>query len=157
MSKVRVVSFHYTLKNKNGETLDSSAGEEPLSYLENSGHIIPGLESELKKMQAGDKKLIQIAAKDAYGERRDDLIVDAQKTQFPPEATPKKGDQFRAGPNSPVFTVLDVTDTIVKLDGNHPLAGEDLSFDVEIVEIRDATDEEVAHGHVHGAHGHHHH
>jgi FKBP-type peptidyl-prolyl cis-trans isomerase SlyD len=156
MSKARVVSFHYTLKNSAGEVLDSSEGDAPLSYLENSGHIIPGLEAALKDMKVGDKKNVSVPAKDAYGEHRDDLIVTANKNQFPSDAKLKKGDQFRTGAHSPVFTVVDVTDTQVKLDGNHPLAGQDLSFDVEITEMRDATEEEIAHGHAHGPNGHHH-
>ena len=156
MTKSRVVSFHYTLKNKSGETLDSSAGAEPLSFLENTSSIIPGLEAELKKMNAGDKKVIEILAIEAYGPLRDELIVDAPKTQFPSDYNPKVGDKFRTGSHSPVFTVVSLSDTHIKLDGNHPLAGVDLSFDVEIVETRDATEEEMEHGHAHGAHGHHH-
>lgn len=157
MSKSRVVTFHYTLTDSKGQTLDSSAGQDPLAYLEDAGQIIPGLENELKSMKAGDKKKIDIAAKDGYGEMNSELVLKVPRKQFPSGQAIKVGDHFRTGSNSPVFRVLEVTDEHVSLDGNHPLAGQDLSFDVEIVEIRDATEEEIAHGHAHGPDGHHHH
>jgi FKBP-type peptidyl-prolyl cis-trans isomerase SlyD len=153
----RVVSFHYTLKNKDGQTLDSSQGGKPMTYLEGSGGIIPGLESELEKMKSGDKKKVEVKAAEAYGEYDKRLLMDVPRTNFPEDAKISVGDQFRAdmpGGPSPVFTVKKISDQSVSLDGNHPLAGQDLFFDVEITQIRDATAEEVAHGHAHGEHGH---
>ncbi len=154
----KVVSFHYTLKDAKGQTLESSIGEEPLSYLEGVGQIIPGLEDALKGLKAGDKKSVHVPAAQAYGEFSKDLIV-----EVPRENIPKKdvevGDRFHAdngGGPSQVVVVTKVTDSTITVDGNHPLAGQDLNFDVEISEVRDATKDEVQHGHAHGPGGHHH-
>ncbi len=159
MSNARVVTMHYTLTDESGEVLDSSAGGEPLQYLEGAGNIIPGLEREVQKMQIGEKKKVKIQAAEAYGEKREDLVVTVQRTQFPADAKLKVGDRFRGGSDdhSPVFTVLSIEGEEITLDGNHPLAGKDLNFDVEVKEVRPATEEEVSHGHAHGPHGHHHH
>jgi FKBP-type peptidyl-prolyl cis-trans isomerase SlyD len=160
MSKARVVSMHYTLTDETGAVLDSSReGGEPLSYLEGAGNIIPGLEKELLSMKAGDKKVVNVAAKEAYGEKRDDMIAKVPMTQFGPDAGKLKvGDRFQSGPghHSPIFTVVSIEGDQVTLDGNHPLAGKDLKFDVEVTHVRDATTEEVSHGHAHGEGGHHH-
>ncbi|HUK81692.1 MAG TPA: FKBP-type peptidyl-prolyl cis-trans isomerase [Verrucomicrobiae bacterium] len=153
----KVISFHYILTDSAGKTLDSSAGTEPLTFLEGVGQIIPGLESHLCTMKVGEKKNVTVKAKDAYGEKDAANIAEVPLDQMPTREI-KVGDQFRAGRDShaPVVTVTKVTETHVTLDGNHPLAGKDLTFDVEISEIRDATQEELAHGHAHGAGGHHH-
>lgn len=158
MANNRVVTIHYTLTDDAGTVLDSSRGAEPLSYLEGAGNIIPGLENELKSLETGAKKNVKVPAKDAYGEKRDDLMVTVARTQFPADIDLKIGDRFRggAGDHSPIFQVVDVKDGQVTLDGNHPLAGKDLNFDVEVTETRAATEEELSHGHVHGPHGHHH-
>lgn len=157
---MRVITFHYTLRNSKGELLDSSSGGEPMTYLEGSGQIIPGLENELKTTKSGDKKKVDVKAKDAYGEVDKELKFDVPRTQFPPGEDIQVGMQFRVGGHgdepSPVFTVIKTTDTHVSVDGNHPLAGQDLSFDVEVVEVRNATEEEKAHGHAHGRGGHSH-
>ncbi|MEW6055547.1 MAG: peptidylprolyl isomerase [Bdellovibrionota bacterium] len=159
--KPRVVSFHYTLRNKSGTTLDSSTGSDPMTYLEGSGQIIPGLESAIKLLSAGDKRQgIEVRAEDAYGEHDKNLVFDVPRTQFPAGENIEVGMKFRAGAAdepSPVFTVTKVSDAAVSVDGNHPLAGQDLYFDVEITEIRSATQEEIEHGHAHGAGGRHHH
>lgn len=156
MSK-KVISFHYLLTDASGKTLDSSAGGEPLTFLEGVGQIIPGLEAELHKMKAGDKKHAVVKAKDGYGEKDPGNVVEVPLEKMP---TPniKAGDRFRAGQDShsPVVTVVKVTKTHVTLDGNHPLAGMDLTFEVEITEVRDATADELTHGHAHGPGGHHH-
>jgi FKBP-type peptidyl-prolyl cis-trans isomerase SlyD len=159
MKKTRVVVFHYTLTDSEGTEIDSSRGGDPLAILEGAGNIIPGLEVELKKLASGDKKKINVAAKDAYGEKNSDMVMEVPLTQFPSDVKIKVGDRFRTSDDhySPVFCVMKVTDSHVTIDGNHPLAGKDLTFDVEITEIRDASDEELAHGHVHGPGGHHHH
>lgn len=161
--QARVISFHYTLKDGSGTVLDSSAGSDPLSFLEHQGNIIPGLEKEIAKLAKGDKKTIKVAASEAYGEVNPEMVIDVPHSQFPDAKNIKKGDQFRGqshdgnDDHAPVFMVVDVTAENVKLDGNHPLAGKDLFFDVEIMAMREATKDEVAHGHAHGEGGHHHH
>ena len=152
-----VVSFHYTLKDAKGQTLESSFGEEPLSYLEGVGQIIQGLEDALKGLKAGDKKSVHVPAAQAYGEFSQDLIVEVPKENIPKKDV-EVGDRFHAdsGGGSQVVTVTKVTDSHVTVDGNHPLAGQDLNFDVEINEVREATADEVQHGHAHGPGGHHH-
>jgi FKBP-type peptidyl-prolyl cis-trans isomerase SlyD len=153
----RVISFHYTLTDSTGKTLDSSDGSEPLTFLEGVQQIIPGLERELTGLKPGDKKLVTVRAADAYGDKDDKKIVDVPLTQMPTK-TIKVGDQFRAGEGhqAPVVTATKVTATHVTLDANHPLAGIDLTFAIEITAVRDATAEELAHGHAHGPGGHHH-
>jgi FKBP-type peptidyl-prolyl cis-trans isomerase SlyD len=158
MQNPRVVSIHYTLTDDTGAEIDSSRGGEPLTYLEGAGNIIPGLEKELLQASPGDRKNVKVAAKDAYGEKQEDRIVKVPRSQFPAGVEPKVGDRFRSGAehHSPVFTVMELSADQITLDGNHPLAGKALSFDVEITNVRDATEEEVSHGHVHGEGGHHH-
>ena len=158
MTTKRVVTIHYTLKDKEGNTIDSSVGADPLVYLEGTDSIIPGLERQVSLLSVGNKKQITVLAKDGYGEKNQELVVKVPRTNFPEDIQIKIGDKFHAGSghNSQVFEVLHVENEEVTLDGNHPLAGQDLSFDVEVVSIRDATKEEVAHGHAHGAGGHHH-
>ena len=128
-----------------------------MTFLEGVGQIIPGLETHLRAMKVGDKKNVTVAARDAYGEKDPGNVVELPLNQMPTRSI-KIGDRFRAGdsPNAPVVTVTKVTATHVTLDGNHPLAGMDLRFDVEVTAIRDATKDELDHGHVHGAGGQHH-
>lgn len=154
----QVMGFHYTLKDKEGNIIDSSADSSPLLFMLGSGNIIPGLEKEVSTMNIGDKKNIEIKSADAYGEVVQDLKLTVQKSQFPEGSDIKVGDQFQVNeePNAPVFTVITIEGEDVNIDGNHPLAGHDLFFDVEITEKRDATSEEVDHGHAHGEGGHHH-
>jgi FKBP-type peptidyl-prolyl cis-trans isomerase SlyD len=153
----KVISFHYLLTDASGKTLDSSAGGEPLTFLEGVGQIIPGLETELRGMKVGEKKHVIVKAKDGYGEKDPGNVVEVPLEKMPTRGI-KAGDRFRAGQdsNSPVVTVANVTETYVTLDGNHPLAGMDLTFDVEIAEVRDATEDELTHGHAHGPGEHHH-
>ncbi|HUI07094.1 MAG TPA: peptidylprolyl isomerase [Verrucomicrobiae bacterium] len=151
----KVISFHYTLTDSTGKTLDSSADGEPLTFLEGVGQIIPGLETHLRAMKVGDKKNVTVPAKSAYGEKDPANVVEVGLDKMPTRGI-KVGDRFRAGdgPNAPIVTATKVTDTHVTLDGNHPLAGMDLTFAVEVTAIRDATEEELDHGHVHGPGGH---
>jgi FKBP-type peptidyl-prolyl cis-trans isomerase SlyD len=151
----RVIGFHYTLTDKAGTVLDSSAGDEPLYFLENSQQIIPGLEKVISLMNVGDKRKVEVKANDAYGDINPDLVVKVKKTQFPPDAELQVGDQFQVNNDaqSPVFTIMAVDTDEVTVDGNHPMAGKDLFFDVEIVGVRPATEEEMSHGHAHGASG----
>ncbi|MEX0799246.1 MAG: peptidylprolyl isomerase [Bacteriovoracaceae bacterium] len=153
-----VMGFNYTLKDKEGNVIDSSEGQTPLLFLVGSGQIIPGLEKEIVDLNIGDKKNIEVKAQDAYGEVIDDLKITVKKSQFPDGNEVKVGDQFQVNnePNAPVFTVMDIQDEDVKIDGNHPMAGKDLMFDIEVTEKRAATEEEKAHGHAHGEGGHQH-
>ncbi len=153
-----VISFHYTLKNDTGTVLESSHGDEPMSYLEGAGQIIQGLEAAIKGMKKGEKKSVFVASKDAYGEFDEELIVAVPRAQIPKKDV-KVGDQFHADSaegQSRTVVVTEVTDKEVIVDGNHPLSGQDLNFDVEILDVRPATKEEMSHGHAHGPGGHNH-
>lgn len=153
----RVLSFHYTLTNNAGQAIDSSRGQEPFAVMEGSRQIIPGLETELFQMKAGEKKTVHLKAAQAYGIVNEKLRVKVPRTKLP-EGDLKVGSQFHGGDktNHIVFTVIGIEGDDIMLDGNHPLAGQDLTFDVEVTGIREATPEELTHGHAHGAGGHHH-
>jgi FKBP-type peptidyl-prolyl cis-trans isomerase SlyD len=151
----KVIAFHYHLTDKKGATLDKSDEGEPLAFMTGVGQIIPGLESVLISMSTGDKRRVEVAAAQAYGEKDLGKIVSVKRNQLP-EGDIKAGDMFR-GHDGEVVTVTAVNGETVVLDANHPLAGQDLVFDVEIATVRDATKEELAHGHAHGADGHHQH
>lgn len=155
----KVVSIHYTLTNDEGDVLDSSKGQEPLAYLHGFGNIISGLENALDGRSLGDKFTVAIAPAEGYGERDNDMVQSVPKSSFQGVDEILPGMQFQA--QSPdgmqLVTVIDVDGDEVILDGNHPMAGMTLNFDVEVTEIRDATAEELEHGHVHGPGGHHHH
>lgn len=154
----RVVVMHYTLTNSQGEVLDSSQGNEPLTYLHGAGNIIPGLEKALVGKQAGDKLTVQVQPAEGYGERRAELVQQVPKRAFQGVNDIKPGMSFQAqGQHGPMrVMVTHVVGDMVTVDGNHPLAGEVLNFDVEVAEVRAATAEEMQHGHVHGPGGHHH-
>lgn len=153
-----VVSIHYTLTNDKGETLDSSAGGDPLTYLHGNGNLIPGLESQLEGKQTGDKLTVKVGAADAYGVYDKALIQKVPRRSFRGVADVQVGMQFQVQSNGGprMVTVTQIQGDMVTVDGNHALAGQDLTFDVEITDVREATEEEVAHGHVHGPGGHHH-
>ena len=155
----KVVSIHYKLTNDAGDILDSSEGQEPLAYLHGLGNIIPGLENALSGRALGDKFSVTVAPADGYGERDNEMVQSVPKSAFQGVDQILPGTQFQA--QSPegmqLVTVIDVDGDEVILDGNHPMAGITLTFDVEVTEIRDATAEELEHGHVHGPGGHHHH
>ncbi len=149
----KVVSFHYELKLDGGETIDSSIKrEEPLTFLAGHGQIIPGLESELIGMESGDKKSIRVTPENAYGVRDDRLVQTYPKEKLPDDIDYQKGKvlQVQNKDGRPMEVLItNVTDEKVTLDLNHPLAGEHLNFEVEVTEIRDATEEELDHGHSH--------
>lgn len=154
----RVIAFNYVLKNAQGELLDASEPNQPLPFLEGRQQIIPALEEVIAKMSEGDKQNVSLAAKDAYGEFRQDMIMEVPKE----ELAHLKIDigahlQLQLQSQTRVVKVSKISDTHVTLDGNHPLAGVDLVFDVEVVLVRQATAEELQHGHAHGLHGHAHH
>ena len=153
------VSFHYSLTDDEGQQLDSSAGKEPLAYLHGAGNIIPGLENALTGKAVGDSMTVAVSAAEGYGEVQQELIQDVPRTSFQGVEQIEVGMQFEAqtgqGGTVPV-TVTAVTDETVTVDGNHPLAGKNLNFDVSIEAVRDATAEELEHGHIHGPGGHQH-
>jgi FKBP-type peptidyl-prolyl cis-trans isomerase SlyD len=154
----RVVSFHYTLRDPQGRVLDSSAGGEPVSYLEGAGQIIDGLDEQLRFAAAGEKTRVIVPAAKAYGERDAGQMQRVKRSVLPIEGELKIGDQFQTGPDrhAPVVTVSGIEGDDVLLDANHPLAGVDLTFDVEITAVRAPTASELEHGHAHGPGGHHH-
>ncbi len=155
----KVVHFRYTLTAADGKILDRS-GDEPLPYLHGEENIVPGLEAQLEGKKSGDKLRAVVAPEDAYGERMDSAEQRVPREAFPPEAEITVGEQYAAtgpdGENVP-FWVKAIENGEIVIDLNHPLAGETLTFDVEIISVRDASEEELAHGHVHGEGGHHHH
>lgn len=154
----KVVSIHYTLTNDKGETLDSSAGHEPMAYLQGHMNIIPGLEKALEGKVAGDKVKAVVPPEEAYGPRNDKMVEVVSMTMFHDPKEVQPGMQFHAQTDHgmQIITVVSVADDKVTIDGNHPLAGETLTFDVEVMDVRDASAEELEHGHVHGPDGHHH-
>lgn len=152
MSALRVVTFHYTLRDPSGQVLDSSAGGEPITYLEGAGQIIDGLDTRLRATLAGAKQRVQVPAAEAYGERDPAQVQRVKREVLPVEGALRIGDQFQTDTDryAPVVTVAAIEGDEVVLDANHPLAGVDLTFDVEVVEARAATAEEISHGHAHG-------
>lgn len=153
-----VVHMHYILKDENGNILDSSSGREPLAYIQGIGNIIPGLEKEMTGKNVGDKVKAIIAPEEAYGLREESMVQSVPKSGFQGEEELVAGMQVQVGTSDgeAIATVTKVEGDDVTLDMNHPLAGVTLHFDVEIMEVRAATEEELSHGHVHGAGGHHH-
>lgn len=150
--------MHYTLTSPEGEVLDSSQGKEPLAYLHGHGNIIPGLEKQLEGKAVGDKLVAEVPAAEAYGDRNPALVVEAQRTQFPEDVDLQPGMRFQAQTpdGNRIAQITKIEGETVTVDTNHPLAGVDLKFDVEITDIRAATEDEIGHGHVHGPGGHQH-
>lgn len=152
----RVISFNYTLKNSQGEVIDQSS-DGPLSFLEGAQQIIPALEEQLKSMLIGQKKNVKLAAQDAYGDVEPKMMMDVPKEELSHLQIEEGGFlQLQLQDQVKVVRIAKITDSTVTLDGNHPLAGQDLEFDVEMIDVRPATLEELAHGHAHGPGGHHH-
>ena len=151
IEKDRVVTIDYELKGADGEVLDSSRGSEPLVYIQGAENIISGLERRLAGKKAGDELACVIPAAEAYGERDDKLVFEVSRSDFGDNAEVEAGMQFYAqGPSgAQLVTVLALEGDKVKLDANHPLAGEELHFDVKVVDVREATAEELEHGHIH--------
>jgi FKBP-type peptidyl-prolyl cis-trans isomerase SlyD len=153
-----VALFNYTLTNAAGEVIDTSEGRTPLAYLHGVGNIVPGLEKEMTGKRVGDKFNVLVKPEEGYGMPNDMMIQVVPKAAFQGVDTLEIGMEFQAqtpqGPMSVVITKLENDE--VTVDGNHPLAGQTLHFAIEITEVREASPEELAHGHVHGAGGHHH-
>lgn len=154
----KVVSIEYTLKDDDGKVLDTSEGRDPLSYLHGAGNIISGLEKALEGKSAGDTLEVRITPEDGYGQRSDTSIRNVATRKLSPDKKVQVGNRYRLmTPEGPqVVTVLSVRGDYATVDGNHPLAGMTLNFAVKVVDVRDASAEELAHGHVHGPGGHHH-
>ncbi len=151
----RVVTFHYTLRDPSGRVLDSSAGGEPITYLEGAGQIIEGLDAQLRTAQAPEKRQVQVPAANAYGERDPQQVHRIKRAQLPVEGELNVGDRFQTDADrySPIVTITAIEGDEVVLDANHPLAGVDLTFDVHVTAVREATPDEIQHGHAHGGGG----
>lgn len=158
IAKGKVASIDYTLTNGKGEVLDSSSGQEPLAYIHGQGGLIPGLEKELEGKVKGDKLIAIIPPELAYGIHNKELVKEFPAKNFPDPDDIKIGAQFELQQDDhiQIATVTDVGNDVVTVDMNHPLADETLHFDVEVMDVREASKEELEHGHVHGAGGHHH-
>ena len=157
IEKDRVVRFHYSVAEAGGEPVETSRDREPLAILFGHGNIIPGLEKAMEGHEAGDKFGVDVAAADAYGERRDGLSQRIPKKHFGNQPL-RPGMQVvlntNVGPRA--VTIEKVGMSVVDVDLNHPMAGKDLHFDIDIVDVREATAEELEHRHVHGDGGHQH-
>jgi FKBP-type peptidyl-prolyl cis-trans isomerase SlyD len=157
IEKDRVVRFHYTVSEQGSEPLESSTEREPLAILAGHGNIIPGLEKAMDGHEAGDRFGVDVAAAEAYGEKREGLSQRVPKKHFGGQRL-EPGMQVvlntNFGPRA--VTIEKVGMSVVDVDLNHPMAGKDLHFDIEVVEVREATAEELEHGHVHGDGGHQH-
>ncbi len=151
ITKNCVAAFHYKLTNDNGDVIDHSEGQEPLYFLHGSGQIIPGLEEKMLEKKVGDQFKATIEAIDAYGERKDEMVQIVPRSQFEEPDSLQKDMEFTVetdmGPM--VLRISEVREEEVKVDGNHPLAGERLHFEIEITDVREATQDELEHGHTH--------
>ncbi len=158
ITKAKAVSIDYTLTNDHGEVLDSSSGKEPLAYIHGSGGLIAGLEKELEGKVKGDQLIAIIPPEEAYGIFSEEMIQEVPLENFHDPKEVKEGVQFQIEVEGHlhIATVTAVTETSATVDMNHPLAGETLHFDVEVMDVRESTAEELEHGHVHGAGGHQH-
>lgn len=155
----KAVSIDYTLTNDAGEVIDSSRGGAPLVYLHGAGNIIIGLERALEGKQAGDEVKVAIEPEDAYGEYSSELVATLSRAMFEGVDELEVGMQFHASApdgGMQIVTIRDIDGDDVTVDGNHPLAGQRLNFEVKVVNVREANAEEIAHGHIHGEGGHHH-
>jgi FKBP-type peptidyl-prolyl cis-trans isomerase SlyD len=158
IAKNKVVGIHYTLTDDKGNTLDSSEGRDALYYLHGNGNLIPGLERELENKQKDDDLKVTIQPKDAYGVRNEKMVYEIDRSKFPDPKNVERGMTFTSHTEEGDINliVVKIEGDKITLDANHPLAGQELTFDVKVIEVRDASEEELDHGHVHGPHGHHH-
>jgi FKBP-type peptidyl-prolyl cis-trans isomerase SlyD len=154
ITKHKVASIHYTLTDNDGKILDSSSGREPLTYIQGIGNLIPGMEEGLEGKSKGEKLSLKISPEKGYGVKDEALTQRVPRTAFGGQEV-KVGMQFQTNQGG-VVTVTHVGLSEITVDANHPLAGVELNFAVEIMDIRLATEDEIAHGHVHGPGGHHH-
>jgi FKBP-type peptidyl-prolyl cis-trans isomerase SlyD len=155
----KVVTFNYRLADSEGTLIETTENKEPLSFISGYKQILPKLEEAISGMIIGSKKDVKLSAADAYGEFDDKAVQQVNRSQFPEELNIEVGMSYIA--NSPdgkqmQFVITDVNDDDVTIDFNHQLAGKDLEFNVELLDVRNATEEELNHGHVHGPGGHQH-
>jgi FKBP-type peptidyl-prolyl cis-trans isomerase SlyD len=156
----KVVTLNFTLTDDAGNVLDSTDHEGPFSFISGKGMVLPKLEEAVSVMMIGTKKQLMLNAKDAYGEFNEDAVQAVGKENFPEDFILEAGMEYMASNPDGVqmpFIITNVEDETVTIDFNHPLAGKNLNFDLELLDVRDTTAEELAHGHVHGAGGHNHH
>lgn len=154
----KVVTLHYILTDSEGRLIDKS-DDGSFAYLHGASNIIRGLEDALTGKSSGDEVTVAVAPEDGYGARNESMLQQVPKTMFEDGSQIAVGSQFHAqSPNGDmlVVTVVEVEDEHVVVDGNHPLAGVDLHFNVTVIDVRDASAEEIEHGHAHGPEGHHH-
>ncbi|GAB4053811.1 FKBP-type peptidyl-prolyl cis-trans isomerase [Spirosoma litoris] len=155
ITKNKVASIHYTLRDSSGNILDSSQGQDPLYYLHGANNLIPGMEEGLEGRTKGDHFQIDVSPEKGYG-KRDSRLVEAVPLRAFGGQKIEVGMQFETNEGQ-VVTVTEVGPDTVTVDANHPLADQNLYFDVEVIDVRDATADELTHGHAHGPGGHHHH
>lgn len=156
----KVVTMNFTLTDETGNVLDSTDAGGPFSYISGTGTVLPKLEEAVSIMMIGTKKQLKLEAKDCYGEYNEDAVQAVGKENFPEDFVLEAGMEYMASNPEGVqmpFVITNVEDETVTVDFNHPLAGKNLNFDLELLDVRDATAGELAHGHVHGAGEHHHH
>ena len=149
-TKGNVVTVQYTLTDSSGEVLESSVGDEPLQYLHGFDEIAEGLEKVLEGKEKGFKTKVSLKAADAYGERDAEMVIEVPRTDLPEDVEAGEeiwSDDEDGEPQG--FTVVKLTDETATLDANHPYAGKDITFDVELLDVRAATEEELDHGHAH--------
>ena len=155
----QVITLNFTLKDESGEIIDSTNNDQPFSFLSGNNQVLPKLEENINNMIIGGKKNIILSPEDAYGIYKEEAIQSVNRAEFPEDMEIEEGMSFMAdspdGKHLP-FTIKEIKDDFVTVDFNHPLAGKKLEFDLELVDVRDATSEEITHGHVHGPGGHHH-
>jgi FKBP-type peptidyl-prolyl cis-trans isomerase SlyD len=158
VSRNRVVSIEYTLTGEDGSVLDTSRGDEPISYVHGSGTLVDALEAAMEGKGPADTVTLTLPPEQAYGVRDDSVVFTLPRAQFGAGEEPEIGMQImlQGDGDGRVVTVVAMDENEVTVDGNHPLAGLTLTFDVEIVDVREATAEEIEHGHAHGPGDHHH-
>lgn len=153
-----VVTLHYTLKDNDGNVIDMS-DDGSFLYLHGAMNIVPGLENALAGKKKGEEFSVSVSPEEGYGVKEDEQIQEVPREMFEGNEDLQVGAQFHAqGPDGAavVVTIAEVKDDVVVVDGNHALAGKDLNFEVKVVDVREASEEEISHGHVHGEHGHQH-
>lgn len=158
IEKNKAVYIHYTLKDNDGNTIDSSAGQDPLAYIHGIGTLVPGLEEQLNGKKAGDTFTAIVPPEAGYGTRNEELLRSAPRADFGELGDLEVGlDFYIETPQGPMpATITEISDDEVSFDLNHPLADTTLNFDIEVVSVRDASEDELSHGHIHGPGGHHH-
>jgi FKBP-type peptidyl-prolyl cis-trans isomerase SlyD len=156
----QVVSINFTVKDVEGNVLDSTGGDQPFLFLSGHSQILPKLEENIDQMLIGSKKEVTLSPDEAYGDYDDKAVQVVQRSEFPENTKLEEGMDFMAQTpegNKIPFVIKDIKGDEVTIDFNHPLAGQTLKFEVELLDKREATQEELSHGHAHGGDGHHHH